>query len=228
MRKKMIFRLTWVILILVTFSLGCKLATGISQAIAIATQVDIEGLATEVDIEGLVTEVDIEGLATEIDIESLPTRVDLEGLITEVGSYATEFDLSAFETENSVIATQMSAMSTEIGLGNLITQMPALQGTLAVFVTPSGFPADIPLLEGERSFMAGTANQLQYAARSKIPEAVEFYRREMAARGWVEGPDSRVLDNMAVLIFQRGDRKVTVTITEDFFFGVLVSIIIEG
>ena len=29
--------------ILVTFSLGCKLVTGVSEAIAIATQVDIEG-----------------------------------------------------------------------------------------------------------------------------------------------------------------------------------------
>ena len=66
--------------------------------------------------------------------------------------------------------------------------MPALQGTLVAFVTPSGFPADIPLLEGERSFMGGTASQLQYAVRAKVPEAVEFYRREMAARGWAEGP----------------------------------------
>jgi hypothetical protein len=228
MDTKMIFRWTLVILILLTFSLGCKLATGISQAIAIATQVDIEGLATEVDIEGLATKVDIEGLATEIDIESLPTKVDLKSLMTEVGSYATEIDMGAFETENSVMATQMSAMSTEIGLGNLITQMPALQGTLAVFATPSGFPADIPLLEGERSFIAGSANQLQYAARAKIPEAVEFYRREMALRGWVEGSGSRVLDNVAVLKFQRGNRTVTVTVTEDFFLGVLVSIIIEG
>ena len=228
MRTKMIFRWTWVIFILVSFSLGCKLATGISQAIAIATQVDIEGLATEVDIEGLVTEVDIERLATEIDIQSLPTRVDLEGLITEMGSYATEFDMGSFETENSAIATQMSAMSTEIGLGNLITQMPALQGTLAVFVTPSGFPADIPLLEGERSFMAGTASQLQYAARAKVPEAVEFYRREMATRGWTEGSGSRVEDKVATLVFQRGDRTVTVNITDDFFFGVIVSIVIEG
>ena len=210
MDTKKIFRWAWVILILVTFSLGCKLVTGISQAIAIATQVDIEGLATD------------------INLESLPTKVDLEGLITEMGSYATEFDQGAFETENSVMATQMGAMSTELGLSELMTQMPALQGTLVAFVTPSGFPADVPLLEGERIFMGGTANQLQYAVRSKVPEAVEFYRREMAARGWTESPDSRVQEDVAVLVFQHGDRKATVTITKDFFFGVIVSIILEG
>jgi len=201
MRTKMIFRWTWVIIILVTFSLGCKLVTGISQAIAVATQVDIEGLATE---------------------------VDLENLVTQMGSLATEFDQGAFETENSLIATQMSAMSTEIGLGELITQVPGLQGTLAAFVTPSGFPADIPLLEGDRTFMGGTANQLQYAVRAELSVAVEFYRREMTTRGWVEGTGSRVQDKVATLVFQRGNRTAIVTITEDFFFGVIISIIIEG
>jgi hypothetical protein len=210
MRTKMVFRWTWVGLILVTFSLGCKLVTGISQAIAFATEVDIERRATELDIEALVTDL------------------DLESLVTEVGSYATEFDNGAFETEMAQMSTQMSAMSTEIGLGDLMTQVPALPGTLAAFVTPSGFPADIPLLEGERSFMGGSANQLQYAVRAELPDAVEFYRREMAALGWGEGSASRVLDSVAVLVFERENRTVTVTITKDFFFGLLVSIIIEG
>jgi hypothetical protein len=210
MNIRMIFRWAWVILILATFSLGCKLVTGVSRAITIATEVNLEGLATEVDLG------------------SLPTKVDLENLMTQVGGIATEIDQGAFETENSVMATQMGAMATDLGLGDLMTQMPVLQGTMMAFVTPSGFPADIPILEGERTFMGGTANQIQYAVQAKVSDAVEFYRREMTARGWSEGSNSQVQADVAVLVFQRGDRKVTVTITKDLFFGAIVSIIIEG
>jgi hypothetical protein len=200
---KVIFRWAWLVLLLVTFSLGCKLASGISEAVAVATQMDLGGLATE------------------FDMGALPTNFDLEALATEMQSYATEFDKGAMET-------QMGALSTEIDLGQMMTQMPALQGTLVAFVTPSGFPADIPLIEGERLVMGGTADQLQYAARANLPDAVDFYRNEMADRGWVEASTSRVSDHGAVLVFQLGNRKAEVTIAEDFFFGVIVSIKLEG
>ena len=210
MDNKNIFRWTWVILILVAFSLGCKLVTGVSRMIAVATEVDLEGRATE------------------IDLEALQTQVNLEGLATQMGSLATEFDQGAFETENSAIATQMSKMSTEIGLGDLLTEMPALQGTLTTFATPSGFPADIPLLEGDKTFLGGTDSQLQYAAKTEFNDAVDFYRNEMSAGGWTEGSASRVQDKVASLVFERGDQTVTVSIVDDLFFGVVVSIVIEG
>jgi hypothetical protein len=199
----MIFRWAWALLLLAAFSLGCKLMEGVSRVVSVATQVDLESLATE------------------FEMGALPTGFDPENLVTEMGSFATEFDLGAFET-------QMGALSTEIDLGQMMTQMPSVQGTLAVFATPVGFPADIPILESERLVLGGAVDSLQYAARSDLAAAVEFYRREMTARGWVETPDSRLSDHAAILVFQLGDRMAKVTIGEDFFFGVIVSIELEG
>jgi hypothetical protein len=199
----MIFRWAWALLLLVALSLGCKLVDGVSQVVAVATQVDLESRATE------------------FEMGALPTGFDPESLATEMGSFATEFDMGALET-------QIGALSTEIDLGQVMTQMPALQGTLVAFATPSGFPADIPLLESGSLILGGTTDSLQYAARSDLPAAVEFYRREMAARGWVETPGSRASDNAAALVFQLGDRTAEITIDEDFFFGVIVSIKLKG
>ena len=199
----MIFRWAWALIVLVAFSLGCKLVDGISKVVAVATQVDLEGRATD------------------FDMGALPTGFDPERLATEMRSFATEFEMGAFET-------QMGALSTQVDLRQIMTQMPALQGTLVAFATPNGFPADIPLLESERLVLGGTSDTLQYAARSEMATAVEFYRREMAALGWVEAPSSRVTDHAAALVFQLGNRTAEVTIAEDFFFGVIVSIKLEG
>jgi hypothetical protein len=203
MQTKVIFRWAWALLLLVALSLGCKLADGVSQVVAVATQVDLEARVTE------------------FEMGPLPTGFDVGSLATEMESFATEFDMSAVET-------QMGALATEIDLEQMLTQVPALQGTLVAFATPSGFPADIPLLEGERLILGGAADSLQYAARSELAQAVEFYRREMAARGWVESPGSRASDHAAVLVFELADRTVKISIAEDFFFGVIVSIQVEG
>lgn len=203
MHTKIIYRWVWALMLLIAFSLGCKLVDGISQVVAVATQVDLESLATE------------------FEMGALPTGLDPESLATEIGSFATEFDMGAFETE-------MAALSTEINLGQIATELPALQGTLVAFATPNGFPADIPLLEGERMILGGTKDSLQYAARSDLATAVDFYRREMAGRGWVEAPASQATAHAAALVFTLGDRTARVAIAEDLFFGVIVSIQLEG
>lgn len=203
MQTRMIYRWAWALLLLVAFSLGCKLVEGVSQVVAVATQVDLESRVTE------------------FGMGALPTGFDPESLATEIGSFATEFDMGAFET-------QMGALSTEIDLGEVLTQMPALQSTLVAFATPNGFPTDIPLLESERLILSGTTDSLQYAARSELQEAVEFYRLEMAERGWVEAPGSRESEHAAALVFQLDNRTAEINISEDFFFGVIVSIELEG
>ena len=210
MRTKIFFRWVWVLLLLVTFSLGCKLVDGLNRAVTLATQMDFEGRATE------------------FDIEALATNFDLQKLATEMERYATEFDMGAMETQMGAVSTQMGALSTEIDLGQIMTQLPPLQGTLVAFATPAGFPADIPVLAGERLFLGGTANSLQYAAQSDLPSATQFYRNEMAALGWAESDLSQVFDYAAMLVFEKGSRTAKVTIAKDVLFGVMVSIILEG
>lgn len=202
MRVKAFLRWAWLSVMLVAFSLGCKLAESISQVVAVATQIDLEARATD------------------FEMGALPTGFDLNILATEVEKFATEMDPGALET-------QMGALSTEIDLSQILTQMPPLQGTIVAIATPSGFPADIPLLEGERLILNGTANSLQYAARVEFSTSVEFYRREMASRGWIETSPGRILDRTTVLFFQSGDRTAVVTIAEDYFLGVIVSITLE-
>jgi hypothetical protein len=210
LRIKMFFRWAWVLLLLVTFSLGCKLVDGLNQAVAIATRVDFEARATEFDLGALATDIDLNELATQME------------------SVATQFDRGALETQMEAVSTQMGALSTEFDLGQIMTQVPSLLGTPGVFATPAGFPTDIPVLTGERLILAGTPNSLQYAVRSDLPSAIQFYRQEMAALGWAESEDSRVLEHAAVLAFEKGGRTAYVTIAEDLVFGVMISITLAG
>jgi hypothetical protein len=210
LRIKMFFRWSWVFLLLVTFSLGCKLVDGLNRAVAIATQVDFEARATE------------------FDLGSIATNIDLDELATEMESVATQFDRGALETQMEAVSTQMGALSTEFDLGQFMTQMPSLLGTPAAFATPAGFPADIPVLAGERLILSGTPNSLQYAVRTDLSSAIQFYRQEMAALGWTESEESRVLEHAAVLAFEKDGRTVYVTIAEDLVFGVMISITLAG
>lgn len=209
MERKSFFRLAWALTLLLAFSFGCKLVNEAQEMVAFAT--DIGGLATEIDLEGLSTEIDLEGLSTEIDLEGLSTQVDLEGLVTEV-------DIDELSTQMAPILTDM---------GSFMTDMPGLDGTLIAAATPSGFPDDIPVMDGEKLNMSGTPTRLEYWLDTDLNTAVEFYRREMPARGWVEG-SSTVGDGEASLVFQKGSRRATVRIEENFLFGLAFDITVEG
>ncbi len=166
----------------------------------LVTQVgNVVRLATEV--EGIATDIDLEGLSTDIDLEGLSTDFDLEGLST--------------------------MMSTDMGIEQLMTVMPMMDST-EVVATPAGFPADIPIMEGDTSDMSGTPATIAYSVDAELQDAVDFYRREMPARGWAEAAGSKVEAEEAELHFQKDSRKVTVKIAEDFFFGVQVTITVEG
>lgn len=209
MNHKSFFRLAWALTVLLAFGLGCKLVDRAQELATLAT--NVEGIATEIDLEGLSTDIDLEGLSTEIDLEGLVTDVDIDQLSTEMGSMATEM---------APILTDM---------GSFLTEMPGLDGTLIAVGTPSGFPDDIPVMDGQKMSMSGTPNQLEYSLDVDFNAAVDFYHREMAARGWVEGGSSvNTDDSEANLVFQKGGRRATVQISEDFFFGLAIEIVVEG
>lgn len=193
MRRKVFFRLAWVMCVLLFASLGCQLVNNIRDVVALASEA--VGLATDIDIEGLATDIDLEGIATEIDLEQL--------------------------------ATEMEAIATEIDIESLITDIPLLDETPEIVATPIGFPSDIPIMEGDKYNMSGTPTQLEYSIDVEVNAAVDFYRREMAARGWAE-QSTHIVEGEAELVFQKGARKARVKITEDFFFGVMIEILLEG
>jgi hypothetical protein len=82
-------------------------------------------------------------------------------------------------------------------------------------------------MEGDKYNMSGTPTQLEYSIDVEVNAAVDFYRREMAARGWAE-QSNHIIEGDAELVFQKGARKARVKITEDFFFGVMIEILLEG
>lgn len=199
MTRKTIFRFAWALTILLAFSLGCKVVNQVNDVIALAT--DVGGLATDIDLEGLTTDIDVEGLITQVG--GIATQVDLEGLSTDMGSISTE-------------------------MGSFLTDIPLLgEETSGPVATPSGFPADIPVMEGEKFDMTGTATRLSYSVDAELSAAVDFYRREMTARGWAE-QSYTTAEGEAELAFQKENRRIRVKVVEGFLFDVSVEITVEG
>jgi hypothetical protein len=209
MNRRNFFRFAWALILLLTLSMGCKLVNEAQELMALAT--DVQALATDIDLESLATDIDLESLVTDVDIEGVATDIDLEGLVTDV--------------DMNELATEMAPLITE--MGSILTDMPGFEGTLIPVSTPSGFPDDIPVMEGQKFEMSGSATRLDYTVDADINAAVEFYRREMAARGWAEG-SSNVGEGEASLVFQKGSRRATVGISEDFLFGIAIEIAVEG
>jgi hypothetical protein len=155
------------------------------------------------EVVSLVTEV--KGLATDVDLEGLSTDIDLEGLSTDI---------------------DLEGLSTEMNLEGMLTDMPFLEETQVV-ATPAGFPVDIPIMAGDKSEMSGTPNRLEYFVDAGVQQVVDFYRREMPARGWVEASGGTTQAEEAEMYFQQGSRKVTVRVVEDFFFGAQIIITVS-
>jgi hypothetical protein len=199
------FRFAWALTILLAFTLGCKLVNEVNEVVTLATEVG-----------ALVTDIDLEGVSTEFG--GLVTDIDVEGLVTDIGGIATEIDFNAMSTEMGSITTEMGGLMTEIPLFDDETPGPVS--------TPNGFPADIPLMTGAYD-VSGTPTSMAYTVDEELTAVTDFYRREMAARGWVEQPGTTG-DGTAQLIFQQGARRVRIDIEEGFLFDVSVEIVVEA
>jgi len=146
----------------------------------------------------------MQGIATEVDIQALTTDIDLESLVTDVGEILTG----------------------TLDVESLITDIPFLGDTGPV-ETPNGFPADIPVITQDASDMSGSPASIDYTVDANVKDVVDFYRREMAARGWVETTGSNVTADSAVITFTLGNRTARVEIEEDFIMGTLVTIAVQ-
>ncbi len=210
MKRRVLFRLAAGVTALAAFSLSCKLLDQASQVSRLATQA-----------QAAVTELNVPALGT--DMPGLATEIDLGGVATSMQGLATEIDMEA-------VATSMQGLATQIDIPGLLTAMPNIDigGVMTdVVATPSGFPADIPLLASGLSDMRGTPTSLEYSADTTVKDAADFYRREMPAQGWTETPGGQVSGASASLSFQKGSRTARITIEEDFILGVVVKIALQ-
>lgn len=212
MDRKMFFRLAWGVVVLAAVSLSCQMVSDVSELRSVAT--DIQALATDVNLEGVATNV--QGIATQVDLEGMATEVDIN-----INGIATEINLEALTTEMGDILTGT------LDVGGVISDITGLIDPGGPVATPNGFPIDIPLMTGDLSAMTGSPTSLEYSVDAALKDVVDFYRREMAARGWVEAAGSTVTDESAVMTFQHGNRTARVTIEEDFFLGTQVRIAVQ-
>ena len=90
-------------------------------------------------------------------------------------------------------------------------------------------PADIPLMDGSRSLEITSSKLVSYIIDAAFDDVVAFYDREMPVNGWTKNTaESEKTDNYVTLVFEKGGRKATVTITEvPFMNQISVSITIE-
>lgn len=157
--------------------------------------------------------------------QGMATEINAQGIATSIQGLATEIDAPG-------MATSVQGLATEIDMGGLLTALPGIDlgGVLTgteVVATPNGFPTDIPLLQGDLYDMSGSPTLLEYTADTNVKAAVEFYRREMTTRGWVEAAGSNVTNSLASLTFQNGSRVARIKIEEDFIMGVIVKITLQ-
>ena len=88
-------------------------------------------------------------------------------------------------------------------------------------------------MEGERSAFVGSAQAVSYVINADFNQVVNFYKSEMAAKGWSVSDTGQNAPlpgaSSAELRFEKGGRKAIVVITEIPFVGqVTVVITIEG
>ncbi len=202
MERKMFFRLGLGVVLLAAISLSCQMVNNVSEYRSVAT--NVQGVATDINLGGLATNV--QGIATQADVQVLTTDIDLGSLTTQVSGILTG--------------------TMDVDIGGLITDIPFL-GDSGPVSTPNGFPADVPVITQDASDMTGSVASLEYTVDTDVKDVVDFYRREMAVRGWVEASGSKVTDEDATLTFTLGNRTARVEVEEDFIMGTLVKITLQ-
>lgn len=130
----------------------------------------------------------------------------------------------AFATEAGAVITQVSGFATQAG--DFTTQVAPLSTAMAITTSESGLPSDffnpqdpplsewngIPVMPGA---IAGDESEglYGYTIKVDVKSVQDFYAEKLPSLGWSETftmPDS---SGLSVLVYQKGNQMVTVTIT---------------
>ena len=208
MARKSIYRVL-LIVSLVTFIMGCNLVSNIIKgAESVST-----GVAVFTEVEGIVTEINIGSMVTEINIGSMVT--DMGSMVTEMGSIVTEMDIESMVTE-----INLDSMVTEMNVDSLVTEIGGGSGNA---------PQDIPVMEGEKMDFTSSQTEVIYMIDQNLATVLQFYQREMPAKGWIVAQSGTPAgEGETVLVYQKDNRKATVTLSEiPFLNQTSVSITIQ-
>jgi hypothetical protein len=154
----------------------------------------------------------------------LETVTQVGGVITQAGGMITEIG-PAIDTMMPQIGTMMPDMETQIG--GITTLIPGdlLGGTE---VTPGPVPTDIPIMPGG-TISESSPTKVSYDTDSDVKAVADYYDREMPKIGWTKvTAESKISTEEATLVYTKGGRKATVSISSFLGFGTTVEITIQG
>ena len=159
-----------------------------------------------------------------------------QAIATDFGEFATQFIPSGIEETAQAIATEVEQSGfLETAQSAITEQVPSLGETVQavateVYTSPEDAPADIPVMDLELSAFIGSPQSVSYFVNAELQDVVDFYKREMPAKGWTESSTNPSSDeNIIELEYEKEGRKANIVITQIPFVGqTTVVISIEG
>ncbi len=249
--NRKVFQVLWAAVLIVSATLACNfinrfqkdLGETWSTAVSVLTQAQgvitqAEGLATAFDESGavqtakaLITE-QVVALAT---LQALGTQAGESGALQTAQAYITEQGPEAQATFRALgtLAAESGAMQTAQALvtqqgSDLLATIQAVPGEGLGLNNP---PEDIPLLEEDViSNLFANQSVVVYLTTQDYRSVTAFYQDAMPAEGWSLATNGNLeTDNLAIMNFEEGDRKATLTVVKDVIDDqTSVTILIEG
>jgi hypothetical protein len=204
---KKIFKLIWLLTLLVGLSIACETFDTIRRDYD-ETRGTAGAIATQA--QEIITQA--QGIATEFsDSQAVGTARAL----------ATEYGPTLLET-GQALATQADQEGYLQTVEALVTQgsselLPTFQAVATQFLIPQPPPEDIPIIaSGEVSNLFTNQSVVSYYVETDLDQVVEFYQTTMPMQDWVDVSDpDQIADNAAVLKFFKPDRIATITLTDN-------------
>jgi hypothetical protein len=216
-----IFRITWLVAILVSLSVACQ-ALGRIQDQAGSTRATVESAATQIDEGGALLST-VRAVGTQVagegyleTLQEVGTQVAGEGFVETIQAVATQVDDSglaktawAFATQQGpgLMATAM-AVATEQGPGAIATVQAFV--TQAAQATPS---PDIPVVDGDKELYFQSGSLVSYMTPLPYLQVLDFYKTQMPAAGWTKLDQGWFESgSAATLNYTKDSRQATITL----------------
>jgi hypothetical protein len=219
--NKKTFRWLWALILIATFGIGCNLLTNVTQRVG-GVEKTAQSIAT-----GLQSgrELLSTGQAVATNIQGNPMLQTVQAYVTEQAP-GLEQTIQAFATDQGPSLQQtIQAFATQQGPGlektvqAFLTQdVPGLAETVQAVATQSGpttgqAPQDVPLVEGDKTSLVTSETFVTYFTSMDFNAVLSFYKSQMPANGWTKVDKESVQnENSAVLVYDKPDRKATVTL----------------
>ncbi len=219
--NKKTFRWLWALTLIAAVGIGCSLVSNVTQRVG-----GIEKTAQSV-ATGVQSGRDLlsTGQAMATNIQGNPAIQTAHAYVTEQAP-GLEQTIQAFATDQGPSIQQtVQSFATQEGpglektVGAFLTQdVPGLAETVQAFATQTGStlgqaPQDIPLVEGDKTSLVTSADFVTYFTSMDFKAVSSFYEAQMPANGWTK-VDKESIQNRsnAVLVFEKSNRKATVTL----------------